>query len=142
VHPDQEDYLYILSTSDTAIAQNKADKIDINLWVYPPRENVSATIYLVANYTDTSATTTGTTFYVRYANQTPVYSHVTTSTQNVNEQYAVSNINGRSYVWGMETASSTWGNSSKAMGITLPGTGTNGMASNLVKQGCNNWACT
>jgi PKD repeat protein len=141
VHPDQEDYIYILSTSDTAIATNKADYINTDLSTYPPRETNPSTVYLVANYTDLSGTTTNATFFIIYPNQTLVY-HTSSTASVMNNQYAVANVKGAAYVWGIEATTTRFGVVNKVMGITLAGNAEHGLSNNLVRQGCNNWACT
>jgi PKD repeat protein len=142
VHPSQLNYIYILSTSDTAIAENKADSINVTLGTYPPKDTNPTTVYLMANYTDLSATTTAATFYVLYPNQTPLYSEDLGAVTSANRSYAVANTAGSAYIWGINATTTKFGRTNKVMGITLPGTGENGMASNLLKVGCNNWGCT
>lgn len=140
VHPDQEDYIYILSTSATAAVPSSADVINITTWVSPAASTNPTTVYLIANYTDTSYETTSVRFYVMYPNQTPIYS---TNSENstLNVQYPIANTIGAAYVWGMNATSTRFGDQEKFSGITLPGTGRSGLASNLIKPGCIDWRC-
>jgi len=141
IHPMQTAYIYVLATTATAPIANMADTVNSSLSTYPPASTNPATVYLVANYTDAGNATTSITFFVNHAaNQTSVYSN-TAAAATLNAQYAVTNTAGNAYVWGTYAAHPTFGNISKAMGITLPGTGTSGLANNLLTPGCTNWEC-
>lgn len=140
VHPTQSTYIYILGSTLTAAADNMADYINISLSTYPPAEGYPATVYLIANFTDSSSTTTDLVFFVNATNQSPIYSH-TYHASTVNAQYAVSNVAGTGYVWGINATTTRFGTISKAAGVTMKGTGEHGLASNLLKV-CDNWACT
>jgi len=140
VHPSLSSYIYILSSTATAVATNMADYVTMELSTYPPKETNPATVYLIGNYSDTSSTTSSVLFFVNCTNGTPIYSN-TTAASTANRQYAVTNTIGHGYVWGFEATSTQFGALSKAMGITLSGTGEHGLASNLLKV-CNNWECT
>jgi PKD repeat protein len=141
VHPDQSDYIYILSTSGTAKAPASSDYINITIRAVPSSATNPSLIYLVGNYTDTSSTTSEATFYVLFPNQTTVYSSRVTG-NTLNMQYAVPNRAGLAYVWGVNATSTRFGKQEKMSGITLKGNGNNGLANNLVKTGCTNWGCT
>lgn len=142
VHPSQINYIYILTTDDTAIADNKADFINVTLGTYPPKDTNPAMVYLTANYTDLSGTTNRATFYVLYPNQTPLYSENLGGASTSYAQYPVQNRAGGAYIWGINATTTKFGELNKVMGITLSGNGENGMATNLIKPGCNNWGCT
>jgi PKD repeat protein len=140
IHPVQANYIYILGSTATAVPANNT-AINITLWTYPPASTNPATVYLIANYTDSTATTSNVTFFVNFSsNQTIKYTHSHTSSP-MDEQYGVTNTAGVGYTWAVRSTSTTFGNVSKAMGLTLKGTGQYGLASNLLSV-CNNWECT
>jgi len=142
VHPSQTNYIYILSTSATAIAEASSDSINISLSTSPPASAKPTNVYLIANYTDLSGTTSVINFVVRHpSNGTVVYTATYTAQNSLNVSYTVPNTMATAYVWELNATTIKFGKQSKAMGITLPGSGANGLASNLFKEGCTNWKC-
>ena len=138
IHPTQQFYVYILATTATATQANLADSVNINLTT---RSIIPAVVHLIGNYTDTSALTSSVTFYVNFPNTTTLYT-TTVAASNLNASYAVNNVAGDGYVWGMSgVRPGGTGFINKSAGITMKGTGTSGLANNLIKLGCTNWSC-
>jgi len=117
LYPDQSAYSIVLATTSTAPTPRSGDYINATLTTVPLNTSVS----LNMTYVDLSATTTDLTFYVRFANQSPAYSHTFTSQSVVNTSYIVSNTKDTAYVWGFNANNTKFGWQNQSNGITLKG---------------------
>jgi hypothetical protein len=143
VHPTQLQFVYILSTTATALAPNVADNITISLTAEPHIGGTENYVTLVTDYLDTGSTTSTITYWLTYGNGTIIerFEDLPYAGEYV-YTYDVCNFAGDSYVWGIYGLSSEFGNVSKSQGITMKGTGTGGLAVDLVKTGCTEWDCS
>ena len=143
VHPTQQQFIYVLATTATAVAADVADQITITLTATPHINEEENYVTLNIHYHDTGTTTNVIGYYLTFGNGTVVESvqDVFDAPDSLTYTYDVCNIKGDSYVWGVYGVSSQFGNVSKSQGITMKGVDTGGLASNLVKLGCNSWSC-
>jgi PKD repeat protein len=121
LYPDQAAYTFILATTATAPILNSGDYITQNLTVV----EAAPLLYLNMSYNDSYHTTSDTTFYVKWANLTPVYSKVFPSilgsNQSVTTGYGLTNIKGNAYIWGFYANNTQFGWINNSMGVTMKG---------------------
>jgi hypothetical protein len=81
-------------------------------------------IYLNLTYSDNSFSTGSVSFYVNDVNATRIYTTAGAPAGGLyNTSHPVPNIKTMMYMWGFYANSSTFGNISSALGITMKGTG-------------------
>lgn len=121
VTADQLAITLMLPTTTSQMPTFKSTMINATLYA---NSTLDPTIYLTLAYNDTSMTTTRITFFVDFPNRTRLYQLISPATPSTNQtfttSYAVANVKDNAYVWGY-ISNSTFGNSTKAQGITLNG---------------------
>lgn len=143
VHPLLLNYVFVLGTTSTATPPAIEDDINVTLYV-DPHINIPYTNYVTLKgyYLDNSDTTGDVVFYALDRNgSVEWWDAAYYDGYAFTSEYSVCNYKEHAYTFGIYGVSSKWGNSSKAMGITMKGNSTGGLASDLVKIGCNSWYC-
>jgi hypothetical protein len=96
----------------------------------------------MGNYSDSLAETNYVNFYFTDYFGNLLYNlTINNPTGNVSAQYAVANVQGNQYRWGLNASTQEFGFVEQDGGIMLQGNSANGTSGNLFNKSCNDWAC-
>jgi hypothetical protein len=142
VSPLQNNYMWVLPDSLTAPITQQANVLKYSLPIYPPASTYPATVYLMGNYSDSLTETNYVNFYFTDYFGNLLYNlTINNPTGNVSAQYAVANVQGNQYRWGLNASTQQFGFVEQDSGIMLQGNSANGTSGNLFNKSCNDWAC-